>query len=134
MSHLRTALLILLCCSFLAACKTVNNVNDNNARPVWIDNPGNGVSSSAGMHIRGRAAQEQMAIQRAREEYAKRFGVSIESAQTMSTTVAGGRANTAGSQTSYEELKQSNVKAEVKAKWRDPDSDVLWVWLVPSLQ
>lgn len=134
MNYLRTALLILLCCSFLAACKSVNSANDNNAKPAWIDNPGNGVSASAGMHIRGRAAQELMAVQRAREEYAKRFGVSIESAQTMSTTVAGGRASTAASQVSHEELKQSNVKAEVKAKWRDPDSDVLWVWLVPSSQ
>lgn len=134
MNFLRTSLLVLLYCSFLTACKTVNSANDNNARPAWIDNPGNGVSSSAGMHIRGRAAQEQMAIQRAREEYAKRFGVSIEAAQTVSTTVTGSRASTTASQVSYEELKQSNVKAEVKAKWRDPDSDVLWVWLVPSSQ
>lgn len=132
MTHLRTALLALMCCSFLAACNTIGNVNDNSVRPAWIDNPGNGVSASAGMHIRGRAAQEQMAILRAREEYAKRFGVSIESAQTISTTVANERANTTGSQISHEELKQSDVKAEVKAKWRDPDSDVLWVWLVPS--
>lgn len=132
MNCFRTALLILLYCFSLSACKTT--VNDVNARPVWIDNPGNGVSASAGMHIRGRAAQEQMAILRAREEYAKRFGVSIEAAQTMSTTVAGGRASTAGAQIAREEVKQGDVKAEVRAKWRDPDSDVLWVWLVPSSQ
>lgn len=105
---------------------------DNSIRPSWIDNPGNGVSASAGMHVRGRTAQEELAILRAREEYAKRFGVKIESAQTMSTTVASGRSNTVGSQISHEELKQVEIKAEVKAKWRDPDSDVLWVWLVPS--
>lgn len=134
MNHLRRVLLALLCCSFFAACNTAGNVNDNSARPAWIDNPGNGVSASAGMHIRGKAAQEEMAILRAREEYAKRFGVKIESAQTMSTTVASGRSNTVGSQVSHEELKQVDVKAEVKAKWRDPSSDVLWIWLVPSSQ
>lgn len=132
MNHLRPGLLALLCCIFFASCATVSSVNDNNDRPAWIDNPGNGVSASAGIHIRGKTAQEELAIHRAREEYAKRFGVSIESSQTLSTTVASGRSNTVGAQVSHEELKQVDVKAEVKAKWRDPNSDVLWIWLVPS--
>ena len=119
---------------FLAACNTVSNVNDNTGRPTWIDNPGNGVSASAGTHIRGTVAQEDLAIQRAREEYAKRFGVKIEASQTMTTTVGNGRSSTVGGQVSHEELKQVEVRAEVKAKWRDPYSDVLWVWLVPSAQ
>jgi hypothetical protein len=104
------------------------------ARPGWIDNPGNGVSASAGMHIRGRVAQEELAIARAREEFAKRFGVSIRSAQTLSTTVANGRANTVGIQTTQEASQQIDVKAMVKAKWLDPVNDVLWVWLVPADQ
>ena len=81
---------------FLAGCNTVS-VNDNSARPAWIDNPGNGVSASAGIHVRGKTAQEELAILRAREEFAKRFGVKIEAAQTTTTTVAGGRSSTVGS-------------------------------------
>jgi hypothetical protein len=134
MNCLRAALLALLCCFFLAACNTFSSVNDNSVRPAWIDNPGSGVSASAGMHVRGKAAQEELAILRAREEYAKRFGVKIEASQTMTTTVAGGRSSTVGSQVSHEALRQVDVKAEIKAKWRDPNSDVLWVWLVPSTQ
>ena len=134
MNHHRPVLVVLLCCSFFAACNTVSSVNDNSVRPAWIDNPGKGVSASAGMHIRGKAAQEELAILRAREEYAKRFGVKIEAVQTMTTTVSGGRSNTVGVQASHEELIQVDVKAEIKAKWRDPNSDVLWVWLVPSAQ
>lgn len=134
MKDLRPALLALLCCFHVAACNTVSGVNDNSVRPAWIDHPGNGVSASAGMHVRGKAAQEELAILRAREEYAKRFGVKIEASQTMSTTVAGGRSNTVGAHVSHEELRQADVKAEIKAKWRDPNSDVLWVWLVPSTQ
>lgn len=134
MKFIRRLMPALTCCFLLAACITAGNVNDNLARPAWIDNPGNGVSASAGIHIRGKVAQEELAIQRAREEYAKRFGVKIESAQTMTTSVAGGRSSTVGGQVSHEELKQIEVKAEVKAKWRDPDSDVLWIWLVPSAQ
>ncbi|MDO8263218.1 MAG: hypothetical protein Q7T21_08320 [Gallionella sp.] len=134
MKELRPVLLALLCCFYVAACNTVSDVNDNSIRPAWIDHPGNGVSASAGMHVRGKAAQEELAILRAREEYAKRFGVKIEASQTMSTTVAGGRSNTVGAHVSHEELRQADVKAEIKAKWRDPNSDVLWVWLVPSTQ
>lgn len=118
----------------LASCNTVNSVSENIARPRWIDNPGNGVSASAATHVRGRVAQEELAIQRAREEYAKRFGVKVDSTQTLTTTVGGGRSSTAGSQVSHEELKAVDVKAEVRAKWRDPYNDTLWVWLVPSAQ
>lgn len=106
--------------------------DDPKARPAWIDNPGNGVSASAAMNVRGRAAQEEMAIMRGREEFAKRFGVSIESAQGFSTTVANDRASTTGAHVSREETKQTDVKAVVKAKWRDEEADVLWVWVVPS--
>jgi hypothetical protein len=128
----RTAL-VLLTALVLAACATTVK-EPANERPAWIDNPGNGVSASAGMHVRGRVAQEELAILRAREEFAKRFGVSIRSAQTLSTTLSQGRASTTGSQQAQEEVRQVDVRAVVKAKWRDPDSDVLWVWLVPSDQ
>ncbi len=117
----------------LAACAApVKPIVD--ARPAWIDNPGNGVSASAGMHIRGKVAQEELAIARAREEFAKRFGVSIRSAQTLSTTVANGRSNTVGTQVTQEASQQVDVKAMVKAKWLDTANDVLWVWLVPADQ
>ena len=121
-----TALFVLVIS--LAACAGVRHVE----RPTWIDNPGDGVSASAGMHVRGRAAQEELAILRAREEYAKRFGVTIQSVQNTATVVANQRATTVGSQAAQVNTNQADVKAAVKAKWRDPDSDVLWVWLVPS--
>ena len=102
------------------------------SRPSWIDNPGDGASASAGMHVRGRAAQEELAIQRAREEFSKRYGVTVESEQAFSTSVANNRSSTVAEHVAHEQTKQSDVKAVVKAKWRDPDSDVLWVWVVPS--
>lgn len=132
MKRIFYALIVVQVALLMSACTSVSHVS--NARPDWIDNPGNGVSASAGMHIRGRAAQEEMAILRAREEYAKRFGVSIQSVQSISTTVANDRASTVGSQVAHEDTRQTDIKAMVKAKWRDPDSDVLWVWLVPSDQ
>jgi len=60
--QLSLATLVLL---LLSAC--AGHVKEpGNDRPVWIDNPGNGVSASAGMHVRGPVAQEELAILRAR--------------------------------------------------------------------
>lgn len=101
-------------------------------RPTWINNPGNGVSASAGTHVRGRVAQEELAISRARTEYAKRFGVSIEAGQIYQTSTHNDRSSTVGESVEVEKMSQNDVKAMVKAKWLDEDSDVLWVWLVPS--
>jgi len=130
MKSLRNFWLILAQVLLITACASVSQVE----RPAWIDNPGNGVSASAGMHVRGRVAQEELAILRAREEYAKRFGVTIRAAQSTSTTLENGRSSTVGSQVAQEDTNQAGIKAVVKAKWRDPHSDVLWVWLVPSDQ
>jgi hypothetical protein len=68
----------------LMAC--ASQTTAGNPRPVWIDNPGNGVSASAGMHVLGRAAQEELAIARARSEFAKRYGVAINADLTFSTS------------------------------------------------
>ncbi|HUX89822.1 MAG TPA: hypothetical protein VMV48_03935 [Gallionellaceae bacterium] len=116
----------------MTAC--ANDSHVSTTRPDWIDNPGKGVSASAGMHARGRVAQEELAILRGREEYAKRFGVNIQSAQIASTSVMNDRSATVASKVTYEDTRQTDIKAMVKQKWRDTDSDVFWVWLVQSDQ
>jgi len=115
----------------LSACATSPLVTEN-IRPAWINNPGNGVSASAGMNVRGRAAQEELATLRAREEFAKRFGVSIHSMQSMDTSVTNGRTYTVGSDSANENSQQTDIKAIIKAKWLDQERDELWVWLVPA--
>lgn len=101
-------------------------------RPSWIDNPGNGVSASAGMHVGGRVAQEELAILRGRTEFAKRFGVDIQSEQISVTAVTNDKLTSVGTQLTHEDTKQAGIKVLVKEKWREPETDVLWVWLVPS--
>ncbi|MDP2805122.1 MAG: hypothetical protein Q8O24_04200 [Gallionellaceae bacterium] len=126
-------LLVLLSVS-LSACVQMP-VKENVAasgRPAWIDNPGNGVSASAGTNVYGKIKQEETAVARARTEFAKRFGVSIDAGQSVETAVSGGRASTTAQSVSVEKTNQSDVKAMVKAKWRDEEKDVIWVWLVPS--
>jgi hypothetical protein len=132
MKQLRSLLLLFAVPVWLSACAGTGH--SARVKPLWIESPGPGVSASAGMHIRGRVAQEELAILRGREEYAKRFGVNIQSAQTYTTTVANDRTSTVGGQVTHEDTRQNDVRARVKEKWLDPDSDVLWVWLVPSEQ
>jgi hypothetical protein len=123
---------VVLCLSvLLSACASTPSVSYE-AKPAWIDNPGEGVSASAGTHARGRVAQEELAISRARVEYAKRFGVSIEAVGIYSKNIANGHSVSTGDLVSQERTQQTDVKALVKAKWRDEDADVLWVWLVPG--
>jgi hypothetical protein len=130
--HILNIFVLLQLTLMLTACANVGHVE--NARPSWIDNPGKGVSASAGLHVGGRVAQEQLAILRGREEYAKRFGVNIQSEQVTTTAVINDRSSTASLNVTHEDSKQSDIKALVKEKWREPDSDVLWVWLVPTDQ
>lgn len=132
MNFLRNILFVVLAALLSACAGNPPLANMADQRPAWVDNPGDGVSASAGMHIRGRAAQEELAISRARVEYAKRFGVSIDAGQVTATSVANGQASTVGRSVATEETRQNDVKAVVKAKWRDEAADVLWVWLVPS--
>lgn len=115
---------------WLVACASTGDLS----RPVWIDNPGKGVSASAGMHVGGRVAQEELAVLRGREEYARRFGVDIQSEQIATTTVTNDSMSTVANKVTHEATKQSGIKVKLKEKWREPDSDVLWVWLVPSDQ
>lgn len=101
-------------------------------KPAWIDNPGEGVSASAGVHVRGRVAQEALAISRAREELAKRVGVTIDSQSVTFQQVSNERLSSRSSKEIHERVSGIEVKATVKAKWIEPGTEVLWVWLIPS--
>ena len=100
-------------------------------RPLWIDNPGIGVSASAAVHVHGRTAQEQLAILRAREELAKQRGVKIDSQNINNQDVHNDRSISTSSKQIEETVSGAEVKAAMKEKWLDPGSQVLWVWVVP---
>ena len=120
---------------FLAACATRNpgaNGTPEAPRPGWIENPGNGVSTSAAFHVRGKQAQEELAISRAREEFAKRYGVTISSDHDIAQTTVNDRTSSVSEKSIREEVRDREVKAQVKEKWVDPQTGALWVWLVPS--
>lgn len=119
---------LLLCAWLLSACSLTPHAS---SPPKWVHEPGEGVSTSAGFHAKGRQAQEDLAISRAREEFSKRYGVKISSDNTITQVVANDRQATISHKDIREEVRGNEVRAVVKDKWRDPVSDTLWVWLVP---
>lgn len=125
---------VIIATAFLTACGGIGPERQVRfePRPAWINDPGDGVSASAGFHVRGEQAQEELAITRARDEYAKRYGVLVTSEHLTSQLVMGERATSVSAKEIREEVNQKEVKASVRAKWKDPDNGVLWVWLVPA--
>jgi membrane-associated protease RseP (regulator of RpoE activity) len=128
-SRLIFMILAFLSLANLIGCSVLSTAS---TRPAWIDSPGDGVSSSAAFHVKGNQAQEDLAIARAREEFAKRHGVKVSSASETSQIVSNDRMSSVSSKEMTEKMQGNEVKAVVKEKWKDPNSGVLWVWLVPS--
>jgi len=116
---------MLICISLLACA------GKTRARPSWIDNPGNGAVGSSTTHIKGRYYQEELAIARARERLAARYGVEISSIQTIRETVTNDNAYVHSQKEILQQVKNATVKARVRAKWRDVERDEIYVWVYP---
>ncbi len=100
-------------------------------KPHWIDNPGMGVSASSTTHVKGRHFQEELAVARARERLAARYGVDVESVHTIHEQVINDRAYVTSDKQMKLVLKKKTVKARVRAKWHDNLNDTFWVWVYP---
>jgi len=103
-------------------------------RPAWIDEPGDGAVGSCSTHAKGRYYQEELAISRARERLAARYGVQISSVQTISERVNNDRAYVTSDKQVLQQIKNQTVKAQVRAIWRDEVRDEVWVWVYPVAQ
>lgn len=101
-------------------------------KPHWIDNPGMGVSASSTTHVKGRHYQEQLAVARARERLAARYGVEVESVHAIHEQVINDKAYVTSDKQMKLVLKKKTVKARVRAKWHDHLNDTFWVWVYPT--
>ena len=100
-------------------------------KPDWINNPGQGAAGSSVTHVKGRHYQEELAISRARERLAARYGVEISSVQTIKETVANDRAYVTSVKQIEQAVKSQTVKAQVREVWYDSGHDEIWVWVYP---
>lgn len=120
--------LIILLVAMTAACKSAP---ERPEAPAWIQNPEDGAVGSAVTHVKGRHHQEEMAIARARERLAARYGVNVSSVQAIQERVVNDRAYLTSDKVIRQEVKTQTVKAQVRETWYDPSKDEIWVWLYP---
>lgn len=98
-------------------------------QPEWLLNPGNGVVASCGFHIKGHYAQQERAIQRARERLAARQGVEVSSVSQLTTRVHNDRESVTLNKETREKVNQVTVKARVRESWYDAQRDEYYVWV-----
>ena len=125
--HLLRFFLFTFCLSLLVACQS----NNTRTAPDWINNPGNGAVGSAGTHVQGRYYQEELAIARARERLAARYGVEISSIQTIKQRIVNDRAYVTSDKEVLQQVNKTVVKAQVRETWHDKTRDEIWVWVYP---
>lgn len=120
---------VILIALFLSACGGSSSAKPKNERPDWIYNHDGGVVGICDTHMKGDAAQEQVAIDRALEKLSKQQGVEVSSTSTSTQKESGGHYGSGHSSTA--QIKASNkVKATIKDAWRDPKTNRYYVWMV----
>lgn len=100
-------------------------------KPDWVDNPGNGTSASAVTHILGKHQQEELAITRARERMAARYGVEVSSVHQTHEVVLNDKMYVTSDKKIQQVIKSQTIKTRVREKWHNKTTDEVWIWLYP---
>lgn len=100
-------------------------------QPDWINNPGKGTSASAVTHVMGKHQQEELAISRARERMAARYGVNVSSIHQTHEVVTNDKMYVTSDKKIQQIIKNKTVRARVREKWYNKTTDEIWVWLYP---
>jgi len=101
-------------------------------KPEWIHNHSQGVVGMCATHMRGNAAQEEAAHDRALKMLAKAKAASIKTASIGSQHEAGGRySSTFDTQTSVS-ADVNNISARIEKTWRNPKNNDFYIWLIPN--
>jgi len=114
----------------IITCSAFGNYGFAQDRPEWIDNPGSGAVGSASLHVRGRHAQEELAIARARTRLAARLGVEVNSMQLIDEAVTNDQSSVSSQRKTTQEITNKTVKAFTKALWHDKDRDIIYAWVI----
>lgn len=127
MSRLPLKFVFLFILPFLFACAS----QPVSKMPHWINEPGDGTVGSSLTHAKGRYYQEDLAISRARERLAARYGVEVSSVQTIKEKVVNDTSFVTSEKEILQRVNKTTVKAQVRETWHDKQRDEIWVWVYP---
>lgn len=103
-------------------------------QPSWVNNPsvsdkiaGIGI---CGIHVNGKTAQRNLAIQRAVDEIAAQLGVTVNNVALVSTKGTSSAASTSVESYSLQSVDGKVVSAVIKGTWTDPKTSELYIWMV----
>lgn len=128
--QMRYSVIALLVVILFSGCHSVPE-NPAEQPPAWIENPGDGAVGSSTTHVKGRHYQEELAIARARERLAARYGVTISSVSNIEEKVRNDTLFVRSDHEIRQVIPGTEVKAAVRAIWHDKTSDTLWVLIYP---
>jgi len=107
------------------------NQEKTQQKPEWITDPGDGAVGSCKTHVKGRHYQEELAIGRARERLAARYGVEVSSIQTIKEKIVNEKAYVRSDKEILQTVNKTTVSAHVRETWIDKEYDEVWVWVYP---
>ncbi|MCW9046431.1 MAG: hypothetical protein OQK46_00015 [Gammaproteobacteria bacterium] len=100
-------------------------------KPEWLTDPGDGAVGSCKTHVKGRHFQEELAVARARERLAARYGVEVSSVQTINEKIINDRGYVRSDKEILQTVNKTIVKAHIRETWIDKQYDEVWVWVYP---
>jgi hypothetical protein len=123
------SLSFILALLFLGGCGASASPKPGYQKPEWVMNHSEGAVGICDTHMKGDAAQEQVAIDRALEKLSRQQGVEVQSQSVSIQKESAGHYGSGHS--SSANIKSNNrVKASIKETWRDPKTNRYYVWMV----
>ena len=98
-------------------------------KPEWINNSLGGAVGSCGSHMDGKAAQEKVAMDRAIASLATQKQSNVESSST-GTEKENGLGYTTTNTNKTKVTSNAQVSSTTKATWRDPKTNIFYIWMV----
>lgn len=98
-------------------------------KPEWVYNHTEGAVGICDTHMKGDAAQEQVAMDRALEKLSKQQGVEVQS-QSVSQQKETAAYYSSGHKSTATIKANNKVNAKIKDTWRDPRNNRYYVWMV----
>jgi ferritin len=101
-------------------------------KPEWINNHNIGAVGMCATHMRGNAAQEEVAHDRALKKLAKQKSASVKTSSVSSQHENTGRYTSSYDSETSVSSNVSNISAKEEKTWRNPRNNDYYIWLVPN--